>query len=90
MSLIANVLGFGAFGFATRCLQLGIQKKHMFEGRFTSARNMLVGIPSELNERKLAAPQTHLIAMAAFGALGWGVYEMEGRQSVASPSPGWP
>lgn len=26
------------------------------------------------------APQTHLVAMAAFGAIGWGVYEMEGRQ----------
>ncbi|KAG7558252.1 hypothetical protein FFLO_02815 [Filobasidium floriforme] len=59
MSLLANVLGFSAFGFATRCFQLGIQKKHMFE-----------------------APQTHLVAMAAFGAIGWGVYEMEGRQQI--------
>jgi len=34
MSLLANVLGFSAFGFATRCLQLGIQKKHMFHGAY--------------------------------------------------------
>lgn len=32
MSLLANVLGFSAFGFATRCFQLGLQKRFMFEG----------------------------------------------------------
>lgn len=32
MSLLANVLGFSAFGFATRCFQLGLQKRFMFAG----------------------------------------------------------
>jgi hypothetical protein len=32
MSLLANVVGFGAFGFATRCFQLGLQKRFMFDG----------------------------------------------------------
>ncbi|KAJ9120432.1 hypothetical protein QFC24_005104 [Naganishia onofrii] len=59
MSLLANVLGFSAFGFATRCFQLGLQKRFMFE-----------------------APQTHALAMAGFGAFGWGVYELEQRQHV--------
>ncbi|KAI5450935.1 hypothetical protein NCC49_002674 [Naganishia albida] len=57
MSLLANVLGFSAFGFATRCFQLGLQKRFMF-----------------------AAPQTHVLTAAGFGALGWGVYELEQRQ----------
>jgi len=28
----------------------------------------------------IVAPQTHVITMAAFGVIGWGVFEMEGRQ----------
>jgi hypothetical protein len=32
MSLLANVLGFSAFGFGARCFQLGLQKRNMFEG----------------------------------------------------------
>ncbi|KIY69082.1 hypothetical protein CYLTODRAFT_421008 [Cylindrobasidium torrendii FP15055 ss-10] len=31
-SLVANVLGYGAFGFAARCLQLGIMKRPLFSG----------------------------------------------------------
>ncbi|GFZ51347.1 hypothetical protein JCM24511_09107 [Saitozyma sp. JCM 24511] len=31
MSLLANVLGFSAFGFGARCFQLGLQKRNMFE-----------------------------------------------------------
>ena len=34
MSLIANVLGFGAFGVAVRTLQLGIQKKPIFTCKY--------------------------------------------------------
>lgn len=30
MSLLANVVGFGAFGFGVRCFQLGLQKQNMF------------------------------------------------------------
>ncbi|KAI9633409.1 uncharacterized protein MKK02DRAFT_39030 [Dioszegia hungarica] len=30
MSLLANVLGFSAFGFGVRCFQLGLQKEGMF------------------------------------------------------------
>lgn len=30
----------------------------------------------------MTAPQTHLIAVGAFGLVGWGVYELEGKQCV--------
>ncbi|KAJ9115472.1 hypothetical protein QFC22_005230 [Naganishia vaughanmartiniae] len=40
MSLLANVLGFSAFGFATRCFQLGLQKRFMFEAPQTHALTM--------------------------------------------------
>ncbi|GHJ83648.1 hypothetical protein NliqN6_0050 [Naganishia liquefaciens] len=40
MSLIANVLGFSAFGFATRCFQLGLQKRFMFEAPQTHLMTM--------------------------------------------------
>ncbi|KIR67830.1 hypothetical protein I314_02247 [Cryptococcus bacillisporus CA1873] len=32
MSLLTSILGFSAFGFGARCLQLGIQKRPIFEG----------------------------------------------------------
>ena len=33
MPLLATVAGFGAWGFASRCFALGIQKRGMFEGQ---------------------------------------------------------
>ncbi len=30
MSLLANILGFSAFGFGARCFQLGLQKRNIF------------------------------------------------------------
>lgn len=33
MSLLTSILGFSAFGFGARCLQLGIQKRPIFEGK---------------------------------------------------------
>lgn len=30
MPLLANILGFSAFGFGARCFQLGIQKRNIF------------------------------------------------------------
>lgn len=32
MSLLASILGFSAFGFGARCLQLGLQKRPIFDG----------------------------------------------------------
>ncbi|WVQ70817.1 hypothetical protein IAR50_000339 [Cryptococcus sp. DSM 104548] len=32
MSLVSTILGFSAFGFGARCLQLGIQKRPLFAG----------------------------------------------------------
>jgi hypothetical protein len=40
MSLLANVLGFSAFGFATRCFQLGLQKRFMFAGTSCAFRHV--------------------------------------------------
>ncbi len=87
MSLLANVVGFGAFGFATRCFQLGLQKRHMFDGELI----LLVKPLSLVYERSLtvsmychdSAPITHVATTAVFGLLGWGVYELEGRQWVS-------
>ncbi|AFR97997.1 hypothetical protein C343_01920 [Cryptococcus neoformans C23] len=31
MSLLASILGFSAFGFGARCLQLGLQKRPIFD-----------------------------------------------------------
>ncbi|AAW42281.2 hypothetical protein CNC02910 [Cryptococcus deneoformans JEC21] len=31
MSLLTSILGFSAFGFGARCLQLGLQKRPIFE-----------------------------------------------------------
>jgi hypothetical protein len=41
MSLLANVLGFSAFGFGARCFQLGLQKRGMFDGAPLFIRAML-------------------------------------------------
>lgn len=40
MSLLANVLGFSAFGFGARCFQLGLQKRNMFEGGWGVGRGV--------------------------------------------------
>lgn len=95
MSLIGSVIGFGSFGFAARCFQLGLQKRGMFDGTFCNKR--LVGavpcIMCRAAARAIvsilygaltirAAPGGHLIATAVFGAIGYGVYEMEQRQYV--------
>jgi hypothetical protein len=32
MSLLANILGFSAFGFGARVFQLGLQKRPIFSG----------------------------------------------------------
>ncbi|KLT45918.1 hypothetical protein CC85DRAFT_239639 [Cutaneotrichosporon oleaginosum] len=40
MSLLANILGFSAFGFGARCFQLGLQKRNIFahpEGHLLAA-----------------------------------------------------
>ncbi|GMK56322.1 hypothetical protein CspeluHIS016_0301620 [Cutaneotrichosporon spelunceum] len=40
MSLLANIIGFSAFGFGARCFQLGIQKRNIFshpEGHIAAA-----------------------------------------------------
>jgi hypothetical protein len=88
MSLLANVLGFSAFGFATRCFQLGLQKRFMFAGTFCAFRHilsvlsvgcLLLGM-GWLTVFAVAAPQTHVLTAAGFGAVGWGVYELEQRQ----------
>jgi hypothetical protein len=83
MSLLANVLGFSAFGFATRCFQLGLQKRFMFEGMSPLSRSLLLRVQEADYLGWVGgcvAPQTHLMAMAGFGAAGWGVYELEQRQ----------
>lgn len=72
MSLLSNVLGFSAFGFGARCFQLGLQKRGMFDGAFSRT-----GL---FHNSRTAAPAGHLIAAGAFGLIGWGVYEVEGRQ----------
>jgi hypothetical protein len=38
MSLLGNIIGFGAFGFGARCFQLGLQKRNMFDGELRVSR----------------------------------------------------
>ncbi len=94
MSLIANVLGFGAFGFMTRTLQLGILKRQIFEGEYFHLSDRFpsdpyqggcssVEIVSHSISKplfSLTGPHTHLATAAVFGLAGWGVYELEGVQ----------
>ncbi|KAJ9108206.1 hypothetical protein QFC20_003570 [Naganishia adeliensis] len=88
MSLLANVLGFSAFGFATRCFQLGLQKRFMFAGmshRFlpfllSLLSHRIVGGSADILTSLRQLPKHIFLTAAGFGAVGWGVYELEQRQ----------
>lgn len=75
MSLLASILGFSAFGFGARCLQLGLQKRPIFDGE----------------PRPPAPPLTpplafhgHAYAVIGFGMLGAGAYHVDQKQCVAA------
>lgn len=71
MSLLTSILGFSAFGFGARCLQLGLQKRPIFEGK-----------PRRPHRADPPAFHGHAYAAIGFGVLGAGAYHVDQKQCV--------
>lgn len=78
MSLLANILGFSAFGLAARIGQLMIQKRNILESESVSI------ITAERGGFLTNSPDPggHLISMGVFGYGGYWAYQWDQRAAV--------
>ena len=77
MTMLYTILGFSAFGVASRFGQLGIQKRNIFSSACSSKDTAKKS--SWIPERLLTDPAGHAIAAVVFGYAGYWAYIWEQR-----------